>query len=100
MGNVTITIHKITYTITCPPGDEHHVRQLGYELNKRVDALAVQCPDADDATLLIMTCLMILDENNSRPPKRPRKPRESLSEQDLSQLKDTLTRLTLRLKNN
>ncbi|MBC6444811.1 MAG: cell division protein ZapA [Alphaproteobacteria bacterium GM202ARS2] len=96
MGNVTLTIRKVDYTVACADGDEARVLRLATQLNEHVSNLAQQFPRADDTMLLVMATLVILDSHDSEsPPPRPstKAPPPKPTDKDLTSLSQRLQAL-------
>ena len=103
MGNITLTIRKVDYTIACADGDEARVQRLGNQLNNHVSKLAQQFPRADDTLLLVMASLMILDSHapsaSASTKKQPsNKAKPTVTEKDVGELSQRLRALIHQLK--
>jgi cell division protein ZapA len=62
MPQVTVTVNKHPYAITCEPGQERHVQSLAAELDRRVAETTRDLGQAGEARLLLVTALVVLDE--------------------------------------
>lgn len=62
MGQVTVNLNGHHYTIGCADGDEGRLRVLADDLDKRMSALVGAVGQVGDARLLVMLCLLLLDE--------------------------------------
>ena len=62
MGQVTVNLNGHHYTIGCADGDEDRLRILSEDLDKRMMALIGTVGQVGDARLLVMLCLLLLDE--------------------------------------
>ena len=100
MGNITLTIRKVDYTIACADGDEARVQRLGNQLNDHVSKLAQQFPRADDTLLLVMASLMILDSHAPTSTKKQssNKAKPTVTEKDIGELSQRLRALIHQLK--
>ena len=62
MTQVTVTVNKHAYAITCEPGEERHVQALAAELDRRVAESVRQLGQVGEGRLLLVTALMVLDD--------------------------------------
>jgi cell division protein ZapA len=62
MPQVTVTVNKHAYAITCEPGEERHVQALAAELDRRVAESVRQLGQVGEGRLLLVTALMVLDD--------------------------------------
>ena len=62
MANVTLTINKRNYDISCDNGEEVQLTRLGEYVNRRIDELVAKVGQVGDARLLVMVCLLLADE--------------------------------------
>jgi cell division protein ZapA len=62
MGQVVVTLNGHHYTIGCADGDEGRLQLLSEEIDKRMSSLVTAVGQVGDARLLVMLCLLLLDE--------------------------------------
>ncbi len=62
MAQVTITVNSRHYTIGCADGEEPRLRELAADLDRRMGDLVSDVGQIGDARLLVMLCLLLLDE--------------------------------------
>lgn len=59
----TIKILNRDYEVACGPGEEKRLEQLASSLNAKLSQNAKSFRGANDATLLLLTALMLEDQN-------------------------------------
>ncbi len=64
MSEVTVTINKRSYQISCDDGQEDHLRGLARDVDKRVVELVAGMGQIGDQRLLVMAGLLLADEVN------------------------------------
>lgn len=62
MGNVNISVYGRSYQVACDAGQEEHLRDLSFEIDERVRAMARHMDGAGEYMLLLLTSLMLADE--------------------------------------
>lgn len=62
MGQVVVNLNGHHYTIGCADGDEGRLQLLSEEMDKRMSSLVTAVGQVGDARLLVMLCLLLLDE--------------------------------------
>ena len=62
MGQVVVNMNGHHYTIGCADGDEGRLQILSEEMDKRMSSLVAAVGQVGDARLLVMLCLLLLDE--------------------------------------
>ena len=62
MGQVVVTLNGHNYTIGCADGDEGRLQILSEDMDKRMSSLVAAVGQVGDARLLVMLCLLLLDE--------------------------------------
>lgn len=62
MKKVAFTINKREYQLMVEDEQTEQLQQLAAEVDGRTEIISKQNPQADDLTLLMMTCLTIADE--------------------------------------
>lgn len=63
MGQVTITIDKREYAITCEDGEEAHIIKLSRILDAKAKLLAQSIGPVNENMMLAMVGLLLADEN-------------------------------------
>ena len=63
MGAVTLNIHGRSYDITCDDGQERRLRDLGLYVDERLRNIAKSGAANNEAHLLVLTTLLLADEN-------------------------------------
>ena len=63
MGQVTITIDKREYAITCEDGEEAHIIKLSRILDAKAKLLSKSIGLVNENMMLAMVCLLLADEN-------------------------------------
>lgn len=61
MANVKLEIAGRPYTLSCGPGEEERVMELGARLDSEAQAIASKVSFVSEAKLLLMTALQIAD---------------------------------------
>lgn len=64
MPQVDITIGRRHFQLVCEEGQEAHLQGLANQVSERIDMLAEQMDTHNDNILLVMSALMMQDENN------------------------------------
>lgn len=62
MAKLEVRINHHNYTLACDEGEQDHVSQLAAEVQSRAEDVAEKMPRASEATVLVMTALMLADE--------------------------------------
>ncbi|MEM7170671.1 MAG: cell division protein ZapA [Pseudomonadota bacterium] len=62
MAQLSLTINKRGYEITCDDGQENRLRQLGSYIDEKVGELVNSVGQVGEARLLVMASLLICDE--------------------------------------
>lgn len=62
MGTVNISVYGRSYQVACDPGQEEHLRELGFEIDERVRQLSRLAEGASEHMLLLLASLMMADE--------------------------------------
>lgn len=62
MGTVNISVYGRSYQVACDPGQEEHLRELGFEIDERVRQLSRMAEGASEHVLLLLVSLMMADE--------------------------------------
>lgn len=63
--SVLISVNGIPYEAPCAPGEAVRVRDVAQRLDERVQALAAELTDKDQAELLLLAALMLEDEREA-----------------------------------
>ena len=62
MSEVTVSINGRNYGISCDPGQERRVKDLGHYVDQRLKEIARAGAGGNESHLLVLTSLMLADE--------------------------------------
>ena len=62
MGEITVTLNKRAYRLSCGDGEEARLKALAEHVRATVDKLVAEFGRAGDDRLLLMAALLITDE--------------------------------------
>lgn len=62
MSQVSITINKRAYTVSCDDGQEGHLQMLAAKVDSRITELVSNMGQIGDQRLLVMASLLLADE--------------------------------------
>lgn len=62
MAKVDITLHNMSYTVTCGPGEEARLREIVKIVDQKMNDIAKRVTSATESRLLMLTCLTLADE--------------------------------------
>jgi len=62
MGIVNISVYGRQYQVACDPGQEEHLRDLGFEIDERMRAMSRSMDGAGEHMILLLSSLMLADE--------------------------------------
>lgn len=80
---VELPIGKSNYQISCKQSEKEKLSHLAEKLNKRINRLAAQMPNADEKNLLAVAALLLEDELEQAQNKDDTDEGAKLNEQDL-----------------